>query len=37
MSRKGNCWDSAAMESFFLLNQLENNLGDNSEILLTLL
>ena len=35
MSRKGNCWDNAAMESFFSTYKLENNLDDNSKILLT--
>ena len=35
MSRKGNCWDDAAMESFFSTYKLENNLDDNSKILLT--
>ena len=30
-----NCWDNAAMESFFSTYKLENNLDDNSKILLT--
>ena len=35
MSGKGNCWDNAAMESFFSTYKLENDLDDNSKILLT--
>jgi transposase InsO family protein len=35
MSGKGNCWDNLAMESFFSTHNLENDLGDNSKILLT--
>ena len=35
MSRKGNCWVNAAMESFFSTYKLENNLDNNSKILLT--
>ena len=34
MSDKGNCWDNAAMESFFSTYKLENDLDDNSKILL---
>ena len=35
MSRKGNCWDDAAMDSFLSTYKLKNNLDDNSKILLT--
>ena len=35
ISRKGNCRDNAAMESFFSTYKLKNNLNDNSKILLT--
>jgi len=35
MSGKGNCWDNAAIESFFSAYKLENDLDDNSKILLT--
>ena len=35
MSRKGNCWDNAAMESFFSTYKLNKDLDDNSKILLT--
>jgi transposase InsO family protein len=35
MSGKGNCWDNAAMESFFSTYKLENDLDDNSKTLLT--
>ena len=35
MSHKGNYKDNEATERFFSTYRLENNLGDNSKILLT--